>query len=60
MATASALLKHKGRVIYSPLDMTTALLVTNSWGILGYSPSYAQSLVKNVVLREGVLTAPGN
>ena len=40
----------KGRVLYSPLDLTTGLLGTNTWGIAGYRPSYAQSLLKNVLL----------
>jgi len=33
-----------------PLDVTTGLLGTNSWGILGYTLLYAQSLVKNLLL----------
>jgi Domain of unknown function (DUF4159) len=45
-----SLTSGKGRVIYSPLDLTTALLGTNSWGILGYTPAYAQSLIKNLLL----------
>ena len=40
----------KGWVIYSRLDLTTGLLGTQSWGILGYSPAYAQALLKNAVL----------
>jgi hypothetical protein len=40
----------KGRVIYTTLDMTSGLLGTNTWGILGYTPSAAQSLLKNIVL----------
>jgi hypothetical protein len=40
----------KGRVIYSSLDLSTALLGTNTWGIPGYRASYAQSFLKNVVL----------
>jgi hypothetical protein len=43
----------KGWVIYSPLDLTTGLLGTNTWGIVGYRPGYAQSLVKNVMLWVG-------
>ena len=39
----------KGHVIYSPLDLTSGLLGTDTAGILGYEPAYAQSLVKNVI-----------
>ena len=40
----------KGHVIFSRLDITTGLLGTNQWGILGYDPNYASSLMKNAVL----------
>jgi hypothetical protein len=40
----------KGHVIYTSLDLTSGLLGTNTWGIMGYDPKYAQSLVKNVIL----------
>lgn len=40
----------KGRVLYTPLDMTSGLLGTDTWGILGYERDYAQSLAKNVIL----------
>jgi hypothetical protein len=40
----------QGRVIYSRLDLTTGLLGTQSWGILGFDPAYAQALMKNQVL----------
>jgi hypothetical protein len=40
----------KGRVVFTSLDLTSALLGTNTWGIAGYSPGYAQLLLKNVVL----------
>ncbi len=39
-----------GWVVYSHLDLTTGLLGTESWGILGYQPAYAQAVVKNAVL----------
>ncbi len=39
-----------GRVIYSPLDVTTGLLGTQSWGVLGWRPEYAMGLMKNVML----------
>jgi hypothetical protein len=40
----------KGHVIYSTLDLTSGLLGTNTWGIRGYQPAYAQSFIRNVVL----------
>ena len=40
----------KGTVIYSDIDLTSGLLGTHTWGILGYDPSYAQELLKNVVI----------
>ena len=39
-----------GRLIYSPLDITTGLLGTGTWSILGYRSEYAMSLLKNIVL----------
>ena len=40
----------KGWVLFSRLDLTTGLLGTESWGILGYDPAHAQALVKNAIL----------
>ena len=40
----------EGAVIISELDLTSGLLGTNAWSILGYKPAYAQSFVKNVLL----------
>jgi len=40
----------RGRVILTSLDLTTGLLGTDTWGILGYDPAYAQALVKNTIL----------
>ena len=40
----------RGHVIDTPLDITCGLLGTNTWGILGYEPSYSQELVKNLLL----------
>ena len=40
----------KGQVIVLPLDMTSGLLGVEAWGIAGYRPSYALSLMKNIVL----------
>jgi hypothetical protein len=45
------LLRHgKGHVIFTPLDVTSGLLGTRTWGILGYEPDYAEALLRNVVL----------
>jgi hypothetical protein len=40
----------KGKVIYVPLDTTSGLLGTNTWGVLGYTPGEAAALLKNMVL----------
>ncbi|HEX2971065.1 MAG TPA: hypothetical protein VHP11_01960 [Tepidisphaeraceae bacterium] len=40
----------KGRVVFSQLDITTGLLGTNTWGVVGYQSGYAQSLLKNLIL----------
>jgi hypothetical protein len=40
----------KGRIIYSPIDITTGLLGANTCGILGYKPASAISFAKDVVL----------
>ena len=39
-----------GAVIIGELDLTTGLLGTNTWGILGYQPGYCLSLMKNWIL----------
>jgi len=40
----------KGRVIYSTIDLTTGLLGTNTWGILGFAPEWSQAFCKNAIL----------
>ena len=41
----------KGRVIISELDLTHgSCSAPKAWGISGYAPGYAQSLVKNILL----------
>jgi hypothetical protein len=47
---AKVLTFGKGTVIFSPIDLTTGLLGTSSWGILGYEPAYAQATMKNIIL----------
>ncbi len=37
-------------VIFSPDDLTSGLLGTNTWGIAGYAPKSAQSLTRNLLL----------
>jgi len=40
----------KGRVIFTPLDLTSGLLGVNSMGIAGYRPQTSQSIVRNIIL----------
>jgi hypothetical protein len=40
----------KGVVIHLPLDVTTGLLGCAEWGVNGYEPATAQSLMKNILL----------
>lgn len=40
----------KGRIVYSPLDLSTGLAGSKSWGVSGYSPDYSIGVVKNVLL----------
>jgi hypothetical protein len=39
----------RGAVIVSDQDLTAGLLGTETWGISGYEPSYAESFMKNLV-----------
>jgi hypothetical protein len=48
----------KGRVILSPLDLTSGLLGTNTWGVNGFHPTYAQALMKNLVIWTRNRTVP--
>ncbi len=36
-------------IVYSPQDITSGLLGTNTWGISGYTPASAQALARNVL-----------
>ncbi|HWE02890.1 MAG TPA: DUF4159 domain-containing protein [Tepidisphaeraceae bacterium] len=38
-----------GHVIFTNLDLTSGLLNTGAWGILGYEPAYSQNFVKNAI-----------
>jgi hypothetical protein len=40
----------QGDVYMTTLDVTSGLLGTNTWGIVGYDPQYAEDLAKNLVL----------
>ncbi len=43
------MIDNRPAVIYSPEDITSGLLGTNTWGILGYAPDSAQALARNIV-----------
>jgi hypothetical protein len=40
----------KGKVIYGPLDITNGLLGANTWGVVGFEPTYAANLMKNLLI----------
>jgi hypothetical protein len=40
----------KGHVIFTPLDVTSGLLASRTWGIAGLHPEYAGPFVQNLVL----------
>ncbi|NNM84932.1 MAG: DUF4159 domain-containing protein [Phycisphaerales bacterium] len=37
-------------IVFSPWDVTSGLLGTNTWGIAGYAPKSAQAIARNVML----------
>lgn len=39
----------KGHVIFTSFDLTSGLLGTNTWGILGYEPAYAEAFMRNLI-----------
>jgi|GEM_PF-731689 len=41
---------NRWTVIYSAHDVTSGLLGTNTWGIVGYNADWAENLARNVVL----------
>ena len=41
-----------GAVIFSPLDLSSGFLGTNTWGVAGYEPDAAAHFVRNVLLRD--------
>jgi Domain of unknown function (DUF4159) len=44
------LMAGNGMVIFSDLDISTGLVGSGNYGIVGYTPTYSQSLMKNVIL----------
>jgi hypothetical protein len=40
----------RGTVLYSPVDVTTGLLGTNTWAVNGFEPQAAYGLVRNALL----------
>ena len=48
--TFEMLRSGKGCVVLAPIDVTSGLLGTNTWGVAGYSPEYALAFTKNLVL----------
>jgi len=40
----------KGWIIFSHLDLSHGMLGANTWGVYGYDPAYASSLVKNILI----------
>ncbi len=40
-------------ILYSPADITSGLLGTNTWGISGYTPASAQALARDIILYAG-------
>lgn len=49
-SVCETLTRGKGRVLFTSLDVTSGLLGTRTWGILGYEPAYAMALMKNALL----------
>jgi hypothetical protein len=40
----------RGYVLFTPLDLNTGLLNTQTWGILGYSPPACEQFARNLVV----------
>ena len=43
----------RGYVLFTPLDLHTGLLNTNTWGILGYTPESSEQFMRNLVTWAG-------
>jgi hypothetical protein len=48
------------RVLFSQWDVCTGFLGTNTWGIVGYAPSTAEALGRNILLYSLNPVAPGD
>jgi uncharacterized protein DUF4159 len=48
----------KGRILFSRMDLTTGLLGANTWGVLGYDPSFARAFVRNLLIDTRAHAAP--
>lgn len=49
-ATALYRLRHgQGQVLFTPLDITTGLLGTGTWGICGYDPDFCLDFMNNLL-----------
>ena len=46
----SILAAGKGHVVFTPIDVTSGLLGSRTWGIAGLHPDYAPPFVKNLIL----------
>jgi hypothetical protein len=39
----------KGHVLFTTCDLTSGLFGTNTWGVFGYTPAYAEGFVQNTI-----------
>ena len=43
-------INNRTTVLFSPWDIASGFLGTNTWGILGYAPATSQALGRNILL----------
>ena len=48
----------RGWVLFTPVDVTSGLLGTETYGVVGYDPAYATALAKNAVLWADARASP--
>lgn len=50
-------IKYRGRwaLVFSPYDITSGLLGTNTWGISGYTPNYAVQFARNLLCYAAIM-----
>ena len=55
-------IKYHGHwaVVFSPHDMTSGLLGTNTWGISGYTPAYAIQFARNLICYAAITRGHNN